>query len=800
LERSVPVLVRSLVAALGASILLATPGAARTQPPSRSDLQISAPLRANLDEPVELTIRVANPRRVAGYETTLLFDTRAARLSGVALARSDLRASGRGAVALGPQEVARGVTFGQASRPDPSTMPNATARLATVWLTPERSGQLEVRLAASKVVDASGRALTLGTEPAITITVGGTGQATRLSAPRAPWHLDQVSRVRPPSTLDLSQDGIVSQADVMIVTHAWTMTRIGAHQPCRARGGYRDGDLNRDGCIDVADLQTVVGASRSSTRRRMAARPAAGVATSITVTVDSTGDQRDIAPNDGVCATATGSCTLRAAIETANRHPGDDRVEFRIGRGRKTIRLRRTLPIINEQGGSLTIDGYTQPGAAPNTAQRASNARIAIQLTGPGERHEFPALYITSANNTVRGLAVYGFWRAIWLDGPGAHHNQIVGSFIGTNAAGTYRSPRVVTSNGSLILSGGASYNHIGRPRLADRNVISGSPASGVYHTHEGTRFNVVQNNIIGLNPSGTNRVDNRLEGVDYNLGASDNLDGGTGRLEHNVQSGNFHSGVEVSHGTNTLRNRIVGNYIGTDLSGNRSPRWAENGDYGVHVEDGSTDTEVRGNIIAGNAKSGISIDGRGTRRTVVTGNRIGVGRNGSPAGNRVSGIRIWYHARVGLIEGNLIAHNPVGIVIADVSSRRFTLSRNRIYRNAGPGIDLVPGSNQRIRYPAIKSATPRRIRGTACPACVVELFAADASAGARGEGRRFVGWGTADADGRFAITPTRVTVGQVITATATDPNGNSSEFGRNVRVVSSASNVASTARAAGPR
>src|SRR5438874_2257693 len=43
-----------------------------------------------------------------------------------------------------------------------------------------------------------------------------------------------------------------------------------------------------------------------------------------TFTVDSTADAEDANPGDGVCATAAGACTLRAAIQEANALPGLD--------------------------------------------------------------------------------------------------------------------------------------------------------------------------------------------------------------------------------------------------------------------------------------------------------------------------------------------------------------------------------------------------------------------------------------------------------------------------------------------
>ena len=45
-----------------------------------------------------------------------------------------------------------------------------------------------------------------------------------------------------------------------------------------------------------------------------------------TFTVDSTADAEDANPGDGVCATAAGPCTLRAAIQEANALPGLDTI------------------------------------------------------------------------------------------------------------------------------------------------------------------------------------------------------------------------------------------------------------------------------------------------------------------------------------------------------------------------------------------------------------------------------------------------------------------------------------------
>jgi CSLREA domain-containing protein len=49
------------------------------------------------------------------------------------------------------------------------------------------------------------------------------------------------------------------------------------------------------------------------------------------LTVDSTADATDTSPGDGVCFTAAGACTLRAAIQEANASDGDDMIALPAG-------------------------------------------------------------------------------------------------------------------------------------------------------------------------------------------------------------------------------------------------------------------------------------------------------------------------------------------------------------------------------------------------------------------------------------------------------------------------------------
>jgi len=513
--------------------------------------------------------------------------------------------------------------------------------------------------------------------------------------------------------------------------------------------------------------------------------------------VNSTADDPDAVQGNGICATAAGVCTLRAAILEANRNSGPDTISFDIpGTGVQTINITSQLPTLSDQTGATTIDGYTQPGASVNTSPLADNARIMVQIQGTGATLAFFGLFITSPNNVVRGLSMFNI-RAMVIQGAAARNNRIVGNFIGTNAAGTFQFTTFLRDCSSIELNRGASQNHVGTSDIADRNVISGSAFTGVYFTDVGTNANLIQNNIIGLNPAGTNRIRNLRMGIDINLGASQNIIGGSGPGEGNVISGNTGSGVEVSHTTNTVGNRIVDNRIGTDLTGTTVPSFTHNSEQGVHVEDGVQATVIDGNVISDNLTGDVTIEGVSTSGTQVTNNLIGVNANGSLLPNGAPwGMQIRFHAQRSTITGNTIANAPVGIRIDDSDNDFNTISRNSIYSitGGGLGIDLAPigavnpndagdpdaGANQQLNFPVLTSAGTD-VTGTSCPGCTVELFVADRPAGANGSGKTFIASTVVPAGGSFTIPIGTGYGGASITSTATDTAGDTSELSANI-------------------
>ena len=786
--------------------------AASVAEPTEATLVIDAPVSVAVGEPIMVTLTVKQARGLAGYEAVLRFDPTAAHFSGLQQRSNDLRKLGRDVSPLGAVEVPHGIAFGLYSCPSAlctelpngageRTGGNGTIKLATLAIVPDREGTLELAVDATRFVDVDGADLPVQVAtPTLTVHVGPSSAGTQLPAPALPAAAARSASLQAGQVgeVDLTGDEQVTHADAMEVAIAWMLARE-AGTPCEPSDPSHD--INQDGCIDIADVQTVAaryGSARAGHLQSRAQHTARQTTTAPTFTVNSTSDAVDSSIGNGVCATSTGVCTLRAAIAEANRRTGPDRIAFNIsGSGVQTIKLGSALPYINDAGGPLSIDGYTQPGATANTAALVSNAKIMVQIEGTGST--FDALFVTSPGNEIRGLAFYNLRRGIALYGSGAANNTIAGNIIGTNVAGTFMFTTTVPGATGVIMQQGAHHNRIGTALAADRNVLSGSAHNGVGLYDEATDYNVIVNNLIGLNPAATARVPNRNHGIDINTHASYTQVGGLNVGERNVVSGNGYEGIEVSHGRGTVENRIVGNFIGTDVTGKTAPAFAHNVHFGLRIEDGVTNNYFVENVIGNNRGGGVEINGAYTWNNRLEYNRIGVSLDGRAIPNGTFGIQITFHAQKSVIgPGNRIANQAVGIRVtgdADNDFHRFT--RNQISTTGGLGIDLHPlgtvnlndtgdqdsGPNDQLNMPVLSGATTTSVTGIACAGCTVEIFLANGGANAYGSGTTFVGSASAGSDGRFSAGVTNVQLNQYVTATATDATGNTSEFALNMLV-----------------
>jgi parallel beta-helix repeat protein len=399
-----------------------------------------------------------------------------------------------------------------------------------------------------------------------------------------------------------------------------------------------------------------------------------------------------------------GVISLREAIEATNNTPGADTIGFNIpGCGSVcTIQPATPLPVLSD--GGTTIDGYTQPGASP--AGDSQPAILLIELDG-SLITEFGGhgLQITSPNNQVRGLVIKRFGvgadsrlSGIEIYGSDAYGNIIAGNHIGTNPLGTIAE---MNDGSGILIEEGAHENTVGGDSPADRNIISGNDQVGVIIRSGGADANVVSGNYIGTDAGGTQDLGNRLDGVHVAGDANNNRVGGNTVGERNLISGNDQIGVWVYGYASYIPsgNQILGNYIGTDLSGSLR---LGNMDEGVSIW-GGQDTTIQNNVISANGDTGIYMIAHDNDLTgnVVFGNYIGSDATGTiDLGNVDDGIYISSSSPLvaqdntigGLQpgEGNLISGNGRnGIFLKGTGTSANPVAGNSIGSDPGGSLDL---------------------------------------------------------------------------------------------------------------
>ena len=226
----------------------------------------------------------------------------------------------------------------------------------------------------------------------------------------------------------------------------------------------------------------------------------------------------------------------------------------------------------------------------------------------------------------------------IWIEGqPVSARNQILGNRIGTTWSGTAALGNV--QQGIRITAG--QFNAVGGAVSGARNIVAGNGQSGVVVEGATSTNNVIQGNYVGLNSTGTAGITNGQYGVRLLSGARFNTVGGTNAGEGNVISGNLKSGVDLSAGAQN--NLIQGNFIGTSKWGTNAVPNSESGVAMATATNNLVGGPVAGarNVISGNAQAGIFVTGL-SRSNRVEGNFIGVDGTGTNAvGNIGSGVLI---------------------------------------------------------------------------------------------------------------------------------------------------------------
>jgi titin len=180
----------------------------------------------------------------------------------------------------------------------------------------------------------------------------------------------------------------------------------------------------------------------------------------------------------------------------------------------------------------------------------------------------------------------------------------------------------LIELDGSAVPANGNGLYLTGDAILIQGLIINDFPAWGI--RLDGSSNSTVRGNYIGTDKTGTAPEGNHFAGIAL-------LGGSTGvTIDRNIISGNDLQGVVVTQQSNN--NFIIGNYIGTDVTGTL----AVPNVYGIQMQD-STGTVIggtgdgAGNVISGNFSAGVIADFSGNS-AVIQGNLVGLNAAGTAA------------------------------------------------------------------------------------------------------------------------------------------------------------------------
>lgn len=284
--------------------------------------------------------------------------------------------------------------------------------------------------------------------------------------------------------------------------------------------------------------------------------------------------------------------------------------------------------------------------------------------------------------------------------------------------------------------------------------IINSFSGNGIAIIGEGTS---IQGSYIGTDPTGLQSAANGLDGI--RVTSPNNMIGGPSSTAGNLISGNRGRGI-VLLGTGASGNRIQSNIIGRNAGSTRN---LGNGQEGIVVAFGANANVIggmfagAGNTISGNGYAGVSIL---SWNTPTNGNAL---------------------------LGNAIYSNSQAVLQPDIDLNSDGMTGNNgafdgYQANNGidyPTITLANINSGILTVSGYVGSAPNQ---QAFADLRVEIFKSDTSSSGYGGGQVYLGFLTTDANGNFSgtITTALISAGDTITSTATDTNGNTSEFGPN--------------------
>jgi Concanavalin A-like lectin/glucanases superfamily/FG-GAP-like repeat len=522
----------------------------------------------------------------------------------------------------------------------------------------------------------------------------------------------------------------------------------------------------------------------------------------------------------------SGPGSLRQAILDSDATTGGvNTIVFAIsGQGVHTIAPLSGLPAITS---AVLVDGFSQPGYA---------GAPLIELSG-GQAGFASGLTLTGADITVRGLDINGFTSGagILISGPAATGDVIESNVIGTDPTGSVALPNDL----GVRLAAGASGNIVGGSTSAAGNLIAFNTGPGVDVQGAGTTGDQITGNQIFANDDRSGLQFDGTDYVGLPNGLIAGLDGNeTIEAWFQTTSGGVMIGSQYTDPTGYGYDPSLLLYVGTDgrlyfggIEAGTNPL-----NSGTVVNDGGWHNVAL--VIDGSAgTASLFLDGSLVATETFTFynysyyfEQIGTGYTSSTAApggwygfqGEIADVQIWNAPRsaseivqdmAGPVNGSspgLVAEYPFnegqGSTAFDQSTNHFneplagtsgTLPTWVV--DTGEAIDLGgdgityngasarQGPNNLQNYPMIVTAADGSIQGwlggsTPDTTFQIDLYAsAGFSASGAGEADQYLGSldiTTDDQGQAFFNDPFAVPAGlPVITATATDPDGNTSEI-----------------------
>jgi uncharacterized repeat protein (TIGR01451 family) len=467
---------------------------------------------------------------------------------------------------------------------------------------------------------------------------------------------------------------------------------------------------------------------------------------------------------DGILATGAGAVVAGCYVgvdHTGLLDRGNlaDGVDLGGNNGTVTATSAGVLNVISGNG----FDGVATGGLT--TGNVVAGALIGLTADGAGTQHNDDGVVLGGSDNTLGAPTETTVISGNFESGVDVQYTNdtVQDVLVGTNAFGSARLPNGI----------GVQFEPDAAGSSLTASLVSGNAGSGVV-TAAGTN---VYYNFIGTDLAGTAAIGN-------GTGVSAQGSGFNASVYSNVISGND-IGVEDGTGSDSVQL----NLIGTDVGGTNA---LPNG-VGAYLY-GSGENHFDNNVVAHNTADGVQLGGDSHH---VDGNTI---TDNGGAGIVVNGDGF---AFIGTDQGNTISSNG-GAGVAVVSGQNTTIAANSIHDNGGLGIDLgadgvTPndtgdadtGPNGLQNFPVLTSAhvsfRSTTVKGTLNSAASttyrLDFYASPScDSPGNGEGATWLGTTTAVTDGAGdlsftyvsrTLTPPRT----VITATATDPDGSTSEL-----------------------